>query len=60
MTELMLILTDDKQPYEKKAANLKEKSKRTLLPTELKGNRTQQKKKKRRGGRRGVEESPQG
>ena len=56
----MLILTDDKQPYEKKAAKLKEKYETDIAAYELKGNRTQQKKKKRTGGRRGVEESPQG
>ena len=58
----MLILTDDKQPYEKKAAKLKEKYETDIAAYELKGNRTQQKKKKKKrtGGRRGVEESPQG
>ena len=33
----MLILTDDKQPYEKKAAKLKEKYETDIAAYELKG-----------------------
>uniref|UniRef100_A0A8C5NZV2 HMG box domain-containing protein n=1 Tax=Jaculus jaculus TaxID=51337 RepID=A0A8C5NZV2_JACJA len=46
------IAANDKQPYEKKAAGLKEKYEkdiRTLLPTELKENLMQKKKKKKEG-----------